>query len=85
MHHDELLPNQLLRSTSKGMKNAGRGLWILSGFLKECSGQLSIVSGNGSLIQDIDGNITIKDLTFDLCGSCINIDINNLSNLASRF
>lgn len=72
-------------TTSKGIRNAGRGLWILSGFLKECSGQLNIVSGNGFLAQNIDGNITTKNLTFDLCGSCINIDINNLSGLASRF
>jgi hypothetical protein len=72
-------------TTSKGMRNAGRGLWILSGFLKECSGQLNIVSGNGFLEQNIDGNITTKNLTFDLCGSCINIDINNLSGLANRF
>ena len=71
--------------TSKGMQNAGRGLWVLSGFLKECSGLLNIVSGDGFLAQDIDGKVTVKDLTFDLCGSCINIDINNLSGLASRF
>jgi hypothetical protein len=48
------------------MKNAGRGLWVLSDFLKECSGRLSIVSGNGYLAQDIDGKITVKNLTFDL-------------------
>jgi len=71
--------------TSKGMRNAGRGLWILSDFLKECSGRLNIVSGDGFLTQDIEGNITTKHLSFDLGGSCINIDINNLSGLASRF
>lgn len=72
-------------TTSKGMRNAGRGLWVLSDFLKECSGRLSIVSGNGCLTQDIDGKITVQNLNFDLCGSCINIDINNLNDLASRF
>ncbi|MEO8327676.1 MAG: hypothetical protein ABI618_17640, partial [Nitrospirota bacterium] len=71
--------------TSKGMKNAGRGLWILSDFLKECSGTMNIVSGNGSLSQNVKGKITTKNLDFDLCGSCINININNLSGLASRF
>jgi anti-sigma regulatory factor (Ser/Thr protein kinase) len=71
--------------TSKGMRNAGRGLWILSDFLKECSGKLNIVSGDGFLTQDIKGSITTKHLSFDLGGSCINIDINNLSGLASRF
>lgn len=72
-------------TTSKGMRNAGRGLWILSDFLKECTGHLNIVSGNGFLEQNIHGVITTKNLTFDLCGSCINIDITNLSGLASRF
>ena len=72
-------------TTSKGMRNAGRGLWILSDFLKECPGTLNIVSGNGSLEQNIDGIASVKDLNFDLCGSYINIDINNLSGLANRF
>ena len=60
--------------TSKPKKrNAGRGLPILSGWVKTCNGDLEIISQDGYWIQNQEGLTRTESIPFDFPGSCINL------------
>lgn len=53
--------------------NAGRGLHILSDWVKTTHGELEIVSQDGHWIQDSQGVTTTNNISFTFPGSCINL------------
>jgi hypothetical protein len=60
--------------SSKARKNnAGRGLHILSDWVRERNGQLEIVSHDGYWKQDSQGRTGKRILPFEFPGSCINL------------
>lgn len=62
-------------SSKTRRRNAGRGLYILSEWVKERNGQLEIVSQSGHWKQDSQGIPHTRNLSFDFPGSCINLSI----------
>ena len=62
--------------SSKARKwNAGRGLYILSDWVKKRKGQLEIVSRDGHWTQNSHGATHTRTLPFEFPGSCINLSI----------
>lgn len=60
--------------SSKARKNnAGRGLYILSDWVRKRKGHLEIVSQDGYWKQDSKGLTHTRNLSFDFPGSCINL------------
>jgi hypothetical protein len=55
------------------MRNAGRGLPILSGWIKTHNGDLEIISIDGQWTQDRSGSTRSGGVGFDFPGSCINL------------
>ena len=62
-------------SSKSKIRNAGAGLDILSGFLKQ-RGNLEIISFDGIWRQSNDGELS-DTLPFSFPGSCVNIEFNN--------
>lgn len=60
-------------SSKARRNNAGRGLYILSEWVKERNGQLEIVSQDGHWKQGSQGKTRTRNLSFDFPGSCINL------------
>lgn len=58
-------------------RNAGVGLWVLTGFLKQYGGQLQIVSCEGDWTQNPSGECVAVSRPFQFPGTCINIIIDN--------
>lgn len=68
----ELAVQPRITSQSK-IHNAGAGLDVLSGFLKEFSGNLEIISRNGRWTQDKTGSCRKSTLPFQFPGTCLNL------------
>lgn len=68
----ELAVRPSITSQSK-IHNAGAGLDVLSGFLKQFSGTLEIISRDGQWKQEGDGRCRKSVLPFQFPGTCINL------------
>lgn len=64
-------------SSKSKVGNVGAGLYILSDFLKRCSGSLEIISINGVYRQKHDGTLSTDTIPFSFPGTCINIEFDN--------
>lgn len=58
-------------------RNAGAGLDILAGAMKNHAGHLEIVSKDGLWRQQPDGSCSGRTLPFSFPGTCINIQLDN--------
>jgi hypothetical protein len=60
-------------SSKRSKRNAGRGLHILSEWIRHREGELEIISQDGHWIQDSTGRTRTENLPFSFPGTCINL------------
>lgn len=65
-------------SSKTKKNNAGRGLYILSDWARQCEGDLEIISLDGHWKQSQNGMASARTLPYDFPGSCINLCVHTV-------